>query len=138
MSLLDANPYPSRRELKWFGVILAVLFGVVGATLRWRTGSAAVAAAVWSAGAILVGVYLALPPFRCPIYRAWMAAVRPLGWLLSHAMLGLVFLGAVTPTGLLLRLRGRDPIRRRFDPGAGTYWEPHDPGADPTRYFRQF
>jgi hypothetical protein len=52
--------------------------------------------------------------------------------------MALVFYGLFTPMGLLFRLIGRDPLNRRFDPTAQTYWTPHQTVTDGRRYFRQF
>jgi len=43
-----------------------------------------------------------------------------------------------TPIGLTMRLFGWDPLERRFDPNASTYWVEHKPPASPSRYFQQF
>ena len=43
-----------------------------------------------------------------------------------------------TPVGLLLRLRGFDPLSCRFQPEADSYWIPRRPPAELDRYFRQF
>jgi hypothetical protein len=37
--------------------------------------------------------------------------------------LALLFVVAVVPTGLVLRLLGKDPLRLRFDPAAPSYWQ---------------
>jgi hypothetical protein len=56
----------------------------------------------------------------------------------SHVVLLLVFAVVVTPVALLLRLLGRDPLERRPDPRAATYWVDRKTEPDPRRYFRQF
>jgi hypothetical protein len=43
-----------------------------------------------------------------------------------------------TPIGLFFRLIGRDPLHRRFQPEADTYWVGRRPATDVRRYFRQF
>jgi hypothetical protein len=40
--------------------------------------------------------------------------------------------------GLALRLAGHDPLRRTFDRGAKSYWQPRKNSDDPDRYFKQF
>ena len=47
---------------------------------------------------------------------------------------GLLF----TPIGLAMRLVGRDPLRRRFDRQASTYWIKRPEQDETGRYFRQF
>ncbi len=49
----------------------------------------------------------------------------------------LVFYGVVTPTGLLMRAFRKDPMSRRFDRRASTYWIAHPRDPDPQRYLQQ-
>lgn len=72
------------------------------------------------------------------IYRAWMFAALPIGWTVSHLILAVVYFGVLLPVGLAMRLAGHDPMQRRFDPRAESYWLPHRQETDPKRYFRQF
>jgi hypothetical protein len=52
--------------------------------------------------------------------------------------MALIFYLVVTPLGVIMRLTGRDPMERRFDPKAKTYWKPRPTQTDASRYFRQF
>jgi hypothetical protein len=81
---------------------------------------------------------LASRPAGVRLYRAWMLAMRPIGWTLSHAMLGLVFFGVIAPIGLLLRAARRDPLERSFKPAGESYWSARNPEIDARRYLRQF
>lgn len=137
MALLDINWNPKPRELRQFAVLWLVVFGLIGAYSLWGRGSLPAAAAFWVvAAAGLVG-YLR-PGFLRPVYILWMALAWPIGWTISHLLLLSVYYLVLTPIGLLMRLFGNDPLQRRFDPSAKTYWTPHDPGADEARYFKQF
>jgi hypothetical protein len=71
------------------------------------------------------------------LYRAWMLAAMPIGWVLSNVMLMAVFYGVVTAVGLVMRVVGRDPLTRTLDRGAASYWAEHRRVRDPKRYFRQ-
>ena len=88
------------------------------------------------AGAALVGI--AKPTSIRPIYVGMILAVFPIGWLLSHVLLGIVLYLVLTPIGLLLRISGKDPMQRTLKPQAATYWEPHTQETDVSRYFKQF
>jgi hypothetical protein len=58
---------------------------------------------------------------------------------ISNVLLFLVFAWVFTPIGLIMRALGRDPMTRRLDRQASTYWIAHDPSAaGMKRYFRQF
>jgi hypothetical protein len=67
-----------------------------------------------------------------------MVLAFPIGWTVSHLLLGSIFYGVITPIGLLLRASGHDPMMRKFDRNASSYWIDHRTGGDPTSYLRQF
>lgn len=76
--------------------------------------------------------------FGTSLYRNWILAALPIGWTISHILLGIVFYGVITPIGLIMRALGRDSMERAFDPAATTYWVRREEVTDPARYFRQF
>jgi hypothetical protein len=138
MALIEINKNPSQRELKWFGVLLVVFFAVVAGLLWWRASQPTAAVVVLGLGLVLVVVYAAFPGLRRWVFLAWMYAALPIGWVVSHALLGIIFYLIMTPIGLTMRLLGYDPMLRRFDDAADTYWVRRDPESDTRRYFRQF
>jgi len=93
---------------------------------------------VWIVGAGVVLIYFSIRAVRRPFYLAWMYAVYPIGWTVSHVILAAVFYVVLTPIGLMLRALGRDPIARRVEPSRESYWEPYQPQGEPKRYFKQF
>ena len=53
--------------------------------------------------------------------------------------MGLLFYLVVTPTGLVMRMLGKDLLRLRFDPQAKSYWiERRPPGPAPETMKDQF
>ncbi len=71
--------------------------------------------------------------------RWWMALALLLGRIVTPLVMGLIYFGLVTPLGLLMRLSGKDPMLRRFDSAASTYWIEREPkGPDPATMERQF
>ena len=50
----------------------------------------------------------------------------------------MIYYLVLTPVGLLLRIRGYDPLNRKFQPRADTYWVERETSVDTDRYFRQF
>ncbi len=137
-ALIEINRNPSRRELNWFGFLLPLFFGLVGGLIWWRFKAPVVAWVVWGVAAGVTLLFVIVAPVRKPLYLGWMYAVLPIGWTISHVLLAAIYYLVFTPIGLIMRLAGRDPLRCRFDPLAGTYWQPHDPHEDASRYFRQF
>jgi hypothetical protein len=137
MALLEINWNPNRRQLRQFAVIWVIFFALIGAYCLWAKDSAVAATIIWSVAAVgLAGVVW--PGILRPVYVVWMALATPIGWTISHLLILFVYYLVITPIGLGMRLFGYDPMERRLDRSAGSYWTPHDPGAEPSRYFRQY
>jgi hypothetical protein len=79
----------------------------------------------------------AVPPVRRPKFLAWMYAAYPIGWVVSHRVLAIIYFGLLTPIGTLMGVFGYDPMARRFDRAAASYWVERGRNRDPARYFRQ-
>jgi len=56
----------------------------------------------------------------------------------SFVILAAIYYAVLTPIGLLMRLVGYDPMCRRRDANAASYWTSREPVDDVRRYFRQF
>jgi ABC-type uncharacterized transport system permease subunit len=138
MALIEINRNPSKRDLMIFGVALVVFAGLLGLVAQARWHAPAAARAIWGVGAAVAAFFFAAPPLRRPIYLGWIYLTYPIGFVVSHVVLAIVFYGVMTPIGLALRLSGRDPLARKFEPERTSYWIPVDPPGDPERYFRQF
>ena len=120
-----------------FGFVFSVLFAFLGLgpLVRGRPvrGWALVVAAAFLLAA------LALPRMLAPLNRLWLRFGLVLHACISPVIMGLVFYTTVTPIGLARRLLGKDPLRRRFDRDAVTYWIERDPpGPAPDTMTRQF
>ena len=138
MAIIDINTHPSDKELRWFGVMLLVFVAVVSAVAWRQLGSPDGAQKVWAAGGAIVTVYLLVPPLRRWIFVGWMYLAFPLGWTVSHLLLITIYYLVLTPIGLLLRFTKGDPLERRFNRSASSYWAPRESPQDVRRYFRQF
>ena len=128
---------PTPSELRWFGLLLFAVFGLLAALVAWRFEAAGFARGLAGCGAALALLYYGVPPLRRPLYEGWMRLVTPVGWLVSHAVLAIVYFGVITPIGLVARLAGRDKLERRFAASAASYWAARPPSADTSRYLRQ-
>jgi hypothetical protein len=139
MAIIEIRKDLSERELRQFAGIWFPAFGaVVGAMLYWKFELPTAAYAVWAVVAGLAVLGLWQPALIRPVYLGLMYLTFPIGWVVSHLILAVIYFGLITPLGLVMRLFGRDVMQRRFDRAAATYWVPHPPTADVARYFRQF
>ncbi len=138
MNLIELNTNPSRKDLAWFGLILLAVGGVVG-MLVWRaTGSLIPPFSIWIASSVLTATYYVVPGLRRPMFLAWMYVTYPVGWVVSHTLLAVLYFGLLTVIGRLMRAFGYDPMQRTFDRSAPSYWVERPRHTDVTRYFRQF
>jgi len=138
VKLIEINRNPSSRDLAWFGAVLLLFLMMVGAVLGRAVDSVFLRNVLWGAGGALALLYYAVPALRRPMFVGWMYAAYPVGLVVSHVLLGLVYFGVVTPIGLLMKAVRYDPLARRFDRSATTYWIARERTPGVRRYFRQF
>ena len=138
MDWSQINTRPSRRQLIVFGISWLIVFGALGAMTGCRVGSWTVCGVLWALAAGVPAAGCVVPGFMRIVYVAMSCATFPIGYVLTILILATVYYLVLTPTGLIMRLLGRDPMRRRFDPDAGTYWTARRQSDDPQKYLRQF
>jgi hypothetical protein len=138
MAVVDFNFRPSRSDLRmFFGIWLPGSLIVLGLLIAWRHAAVTAGAAVSLSLAVISCVIGWLRPGALwLVYVVWLCLVFPIGWLVSHLVLGLVYFVVFTPIGLVMRLVRYDPMARTFDRQAPTYWTKHEPASDPRSYFR--
>lgn len=140
--MTDRAPVPhvaSRRDLRNFGFTFGVVAAIVAAFLLWRgrtgpgQGFAAASALFFAVGALVPGLLR-------PAFGPWMKFAEILGYINTRILLGVFYYVGMTPTGLLMRLAGKDPMTRTFKKkNETTYWTKPAPHIDGNRHFnRQF
>jgi hypothetical protein len=125
-------------HLQVLGVFLPLIFFVIGGSLQAGANPLGVAITTWVVGASVGTISIMWLKLGRLAYAGWMLAVFPIGWTMSHLILGMTFYLLFTPIGLAMRLFGWDPMRRSYDPKATTYWVERKPPTDTSRYFQQF
>jgi len=138
VAMIDINWKPSTRELRQFAGLWVIFFGALAGMAFYKTGLDGSAKWLGLVSVVIGLPGLAVPVLMKPIYLTWMALAFPIGWTVSHVMLGAIFYLVISPIGLLLRLFGYDPMERKFDREAKTYWIEHRTGDNASSYFRQF
>jgi len=120
-----------------FGLVFAFFFALVVVSplrthhpMRW-----------WAfpfAGLFLL-IGLLKPVWLRPLNKYWTKLGLLMGRIVSPVITTVLFYGVVTPTALLFRLLGKDPLRISWDPEARSYWiERRPPGPAPETMTNQF
>jgi hypothetical protein len=133
----DIPFHPSSRTLRQFAALWLLAFTAL-AGWRWLRHGDVLLPWLFLGLAVTVGpLGLVRPQWLRPVFVGWMIVVFPIGWIVSHLMLGVLFFGLFTPLGLLFRLAGRDALARRCRSGHNSYWAPKPAANDVRSYFRQ-
>ena len=116
------------------GLGLALAVTAVIAVSRGRMERMQAAAV---ASAVLLSLGLILPGLLYAPARVLEEAFKLASRATMYALLALVFYLVFAPVGIALRLLGRDPLQRRLDPSAKSYWQDRKPNP-PERAEKQF
>jgi hypothetical protein len=138
--LIDFDFKMDKRSIRLFaGTVPAVLI-LWGTIIGFRNHWGGVAFIWLYSIAVVLFFWGMISPFTLkPIYRGWMVFTRCVSWLLTNVVLGVVFYLGFTATGLVMRLLGKDPLHRRMDKGARSYWVKRDSASgNSSDYERQF
>ena len=138
MSLVQLKLNPSRRELRQFAALLLLVATALAGSIWYKSGLSGIQSMLWAAAVVLGAVGLAAPRLMRPLWVVLMVVGYPIGWVVSHVLLAGIFYLCFTPLGLAMRLFGYDPLDRRLDRSAKTYWQPHKPVESVSRYYQQF
>lgn len=131
----DARDPPS---IRGFGVTIAAVLLIV-AFFPAAFGSGGVRWWALGLGAAFLAAAFLAPRLLEPLNRLWFHLGMLLHKVINPLVLGLLFLVAITPMALVLRLFGKLPLARAADPEAQTYWISRDPpGPEPESMQNQF
>jgi hypothetical protein len=123
-------------ELRKFGLLVGGVFTVLGIvfwlrhkpSFPWFLGP----------GIVLILLGLVIPMGLKQVYIGWMTLAIVLGLIMSTVLLTLFFYLVMTPIGLVARVCGKDFLRLKMTPQAGTYWIPRAKGGAKQDYEQQF
>ncbi len=105
------NSSSDTKTLRSFGLLVGGIFCVIA---LWPTVFRGEPPRWWAfaIGTALIGIGLVLPVALAPVYRVWMKVGHVLGWINTRIILGVIFYGLITPMGLVMRMLGKDSMRR--------------------------
>ncbi|MCH1554015.1 MAG: SxtJ family membrane protein [Luminiphilus sp.] len=110
----QAIPKLDRKGLRQFGLTFsAIVVSLFGLLLPWLF-SAAWPTWPWLFAGILALASLAFPPVLGPLYQLWMRFGLVMAYVNTRIILFLLYTLVFVPTGLLMKIRGRDTMQRKL------------------------
>jgi hypothetical protein len=115
---------PSNRR---FGLTIGAACGIIGG-IRALLGHSHLE---WWLGAGIVIALFAIfwPAALAPLNRLWLKLGLVLHKIVNPVVMTVLFVSTIVPVGALMRLSGKDTLRLRPKPGAGSYWIEREPSG---------
>ena len=103
-----------------FGLVMAAALATVTLLNVWHAGRLW----PWTGGlaALFLVAGLLRPSVLNPLNRIWLKFGLLLHRVVNPVLMALLFYGTVLPTGLVMRMLGKDLLRLKRQPDAESYW----------------
>ncbi|MCI0666027.1 MAG: SxtJ family membrane protein [Acidobacteria bacterium] len=126
----------SFRAEREFGLLVGLMAILIGSWWLYRGYWEAVATGLVGVGSALAILGLLFPRALVLPNRWWMALAMWLSLITTPIILGIIFFLIVMPIGMIKRLFGWDPLRRRA-PSAVSYWVPYNARQQDPHHFEK-
>jgi len=114
-------PELDAKGLRQFGLMLAgFIAGIFGLLLPWIWGFS-LPVWPWVVGGVFLVWSLLAPTSMRPVYVGWMRVALLIGGVINRILLGTVFYLVIFPMGIIMRMMGKDPMRRKLDESKKSY-----------------
>jgi hypothetical protein len=128
----DPTSAPSERK---FGLTLGGIFALIALVKAFGRSEWSF---VWGALAIvLIAAALRRPKLLAGPNRIWLQLGLLLHRIINPVIMAVLFYSTILPIGLLMRLFGKDPLRRRLDKNIASYWLARLDERPPSEAMRQ-
>jgi len=136
------EPIASHRSIKSgsnrsFGLVFSSFFAIVAVAPAFSGGTMRVWAIVVAFCFLTVALFA--PKWLGRLNSLWFRFALLLNRFITPVVMGLLYAILFVPTGLILKAQGKDFLRLKWQPDAGTYWiERPPPAPEPKSMTRQF
>ncbi len=119
--------------------IVFIIFSAIFEVFAWRYYPSILSYALIGLVLVILPIIAFSPIILRPIFKLWLKVAHAVGWFNTQILLSIVFILMFIPTGLVMSLFRKDPMKRKML-AEGTYWEPYELEGlkDKNRYERQF
>jgi len=126
-----------KKEIRKFGLIAFIFFGVLCCLAIWRAKEIA----VFLFGLLsLLGVcFLSLPEFFRPVYYKWLSITHVIGRMITLIILTTAYYIVMTPAALIKRLIGGRPLPVKPNKKVSSYWiAREEPAQKRERFIKRY
>jgi hypothetical protein len=123
---IDMKIEATTAELRKYAWIMTGGLSVFGAVALWR-GKPTLPIYFFSIAGLFLVFGLVMPRALRPVYVAWMTLAQGLSWINTRILLSLFFYLVVSPISLVMKLAGRDVMRRKVNRATTSYWQLRQP-----------
>jgi len=136
MWLRQKTSKASFRAEREFGLLVGLVTILIGSARIYRGHWDAHATGLLGVGSTLALLGLCFPRALVLPNRWWMALAKWLSLITTPIILGIIFFLLVMPIGVIKRLFGWDPLRRRA-PSTVSYWVSYNPRQKDPHHFEK-
>lgn len=136
--MLSINWSPPTKQLKSFAALWFPLFFLfLGTILAINLNAWSETKIVWAFcfGISFLGYFL--PSLIRPLFVGLLVITFPIGWIVSHLFLLLIFYLVITPLGFVMKIKKHDPLNLKM-PKEPSMWKEIEAIKDPSRYLKQY
>ena len=105
-----------------FGIVFSVVFLIFSFYPHFSFEKVSLWSLIVSAFFFLIAIFR--PSMLKSLNFLWFRFGILLGRIISPIVMALVFVFAIIPTGIVIRLMGKDPLQRKFLKNKNSYWIP--------------
>ncbi len=111
---------PKLNDLKTFALIWSFIFSIIGLWPLIDNGGIR----LWALAITLIFILIAFlkPAILKSFYKIWIKIGEFVGNIVSKVIMIILFYGMFTPTALVLKIFGKDLLRKKLDKNSPTYW----------------
>ena len=103
-----------------FGFVFAAIFAIIGLFPLWYGENIRLWACIITLIFLFFGIFL--PKVLILPNKLWFKLGSFLGAIVSPIIMGMIFFLTVTPTGMIMRLLGKDILNQKINKTIKSYW----------------
>lgn len=124
----EDDEHPQGPTNRSFGLTVGGILLAIAGIRFYYLGSGLANGILLAAGGFLVILGGLAPAILSVPNRLWMALGRVMFRVVNPVIMLLMYIVCIVPVGLVMRAVGHDPLKRRFDAAAASYWVEKKPG----------